>query len=336
MLLEHVNQCLKRIRAEGLHGYNLPPPEGFLRGIDIVFMILPEQLAKSCRAYMDWHNDRIPDLIAPKTFTEKQVLFKFFAPIPLLSPSDKLRSPAYVPELVRPLVRIPKRIWVSDKAELPANKDIPPGSYYLKSNHSSGTNRRVAFPLTEQERRTLEVLARVWLTRAHSWSLSLWWYEMMERNVYLGEDLGSSDSDAADWKFFVCNGRVEIFQIDMDRSGNHRQTIYDRNGRFIDRVFYFNKGNAVEMPENLDMMVKVAEAIGSNFDFIRVDMFRKGGDIYLGEIGLVPNGAKIAIRSREIDERLGNAWHAPWLGKVDASYSSGHYSRVQTLGWEFG
>ncbi|WP_165375363.1 hypothetical protein [Roseovarius nitratireducens] len=35
----------------------------------------------------DW-----PDLIDPQTFTNKQLLFKFFGLIPRVTPSDKLRA----------------------------------------------------------------------------------------------------------------------------------------------------------------------------------------------------------------------------------------------------
>lgn len=323
-----------RIKEEGLHGVDQPPPMGTRRGIDVLGEAFDETFAISFNKYRLHHQKR-PNLFNPKTFTEKQVLFKFFGPIPDATPSDKLRSPAYAPLDVRHLVKLPKRLFIYDTPRLPADDEIKPGSYFFKSNHGSGTNLRVRFPMSASLRDTLEAKARRWLTKVHNAELGLWWYESMPRNVYIEEDLGSEIADAADWKFFVCNGRVEIFQVDVDRFGDHVQTIYDRDGNFLPQELYFRSGNPVEMPTRLDDMLRIAEAIGRNFDFVRVDMFIKGQDIYLGEIGLVPNGATRAILSPELDERLGAAWAAPWFGKVGKDFPGSHYSTIERHAWEW-
>jgi hypothetical protein len=303
-----------------------------MRGFEVLGDQLEDALTVSVKKYMLNHGRR-PNLVNPRTFTEKQLLFKFFGPIPGPTPSDKLRSPAYTPLDVRPLVQLPKRPFIYAEPRLPEDAEIAPGNYFFKSNHGSGTNQRVVFPMANETRAVLLQRAATWISRAHNPGLSLWWYETMPRNVYIEEDLGSETSDAPDWKFFVCNGRVEIFQVDVDRSGNHVQTIYDRNGEFLPYELYFKSGKPVIMPARLEDMIRVAEAIGRNFDFIRVDLFLRDNSIYLGEIGLVPNGATKSIRSGEIDERLGAAWQAPWMGKVGKGFPTGHYDRI-TIGPE--
>lgn len=270
----------------------------------------------------------MPDLIAPVNFTEKQLLFKFFGLIPELSPSDKLRSDFYVPDTVRHLFHMPRRSWISDTPTSPKNSSTKPGSYYFKSNHGSGTNLRVTFPISPERRRELEQMAKHWITKIHSRKISLWWYETMERNVYLEEDLRMPNGDAPDWKFFVCNGKVELFQVDTGRFGDHTQTVHERDGSYIPQELYYRTGIPVEMPKCLPEMIEVAEAIGRNFDFIRVDMFILHGKPYLGEIGLVPNGATLKIRSPHLDARLGAAWSAPWLGKVAPGFRDGHYGAL--------
>lgn len=329
MIWKHVGRATTEIYQRGLHGVRLAPPDGFLRGIDAIESeLFRARLAKSARAYYR-HHGHAPDLIAPATFTEKQVLFKFFAPVPLVpSPSDKLRSCGYAPREVRDKFSIPRRFGISASAKLPPNDALAPGTYYFKSNHGSGTNMRVTYPLEPETRQKLEAVADRWLNGGpHAPGLSVWWYEKFSRAVYLEEDLGAAGKDAPDWKFFVCNGRVELFQVDVDRSGDHRQTIYDRDGTHIDAMLYYLTGPRVEMPPELDRMVEVAEAIGRNFDFIRVDLYVRDGTIFLGEIGMVMNGATIRIHSPELDARLGAAWTAPWLGEID-SYAGAHYGSV--------
>ncbi len=326
----YVRQSLNEILRNGLHGIRLTAPEAFQRGVDVLGENLFPSMVRSVKAYQRNHG-QFPDLITPETFTEKQVLFKFFGLVPTPSPSDKLRSVGYVPPALRGSFEVPKRIWVSDKPQLPKNGDVADGTYYFKSNHGSATNKPISYPISDSRKAKEERTARYWLTKIHNERLSLWWYETMPRNVYFEEDLRMPNGDAPDWKFFVCNGRVEIFQVDTGRHSNHIQTIYDRDGKFIDQELYYESGLPVKMPDFLPEMVALAEGIGKNFDFIRVDLFVFRQKIYLGEIGLVPNGATIRIRSPELDRRLGSSWSAPWLGEVERDWKDFHYSNVK---WE--
>ncbi|MEL6586587.1 MAG: ATP-grasp fold amidoligase family protein [Pseudomonadota bacterium] len=324
----HAADALETIFKTNLHGTHLPVPAGFHRGVEVLGDGLGEALTRSVRRYGRSHG-RLPDLIAPKTFTEKQVLFKFFGLVPQQSPSDKLRSPGFLPQGLQDRARLPKRVWISDKPALPADDALPPGDYYLKSNHGSGTNMPITFPVPPDARAALEKKTAHWLTKPHTETLSLWWYETMPRNIYLEEDLRNPDGDAPDWKFFVCNGRVSLFQVDVDRRGNHRQMIHGRDGTYVPQELYYQTGAPIPMPDCLPTMVEIAEGIGQNFDFIRVDLFLLRGAPYLGEIALVPNGARTKIRSPELDDRLGAAWTPPWLGEVGDDWRHGHYGGVQ-------
>lgn len=328
-----VRRSLRQIREDGLHGVHNDVPEGYLRGVELLGDEFEPSLIRSVEIYHRNH-DHWPTLIDPPTFTNKQLLFKFFGLIPRATPSDKLLAYSYLPDDFRDQVLQPKIYWKSPAPELPGNDAIAPGTYWYKSNHGSGTNLPVTFPVPGEKRAELSTLARRWLTRIHSARLGLWWYEIMDRYVYLEEDLREGDDDAADWKFYVCNGRVVIYQHDADRSGEHKQTVYTRDGTYLNKRMYFrlNGARPVAAPEKLDVMVAAAEAIGQFFDFIRVDMFIRSGRIYLGEIGLVPNGCTKRIRAPELDWMLGGAWHAPWMGRVDKTFSDGHYHRARPFG----
>jgi len=325
---EFVIQALERIADEGLHGIHEPLPERYLRGVEMLGDAFAPGLVRSVEIYRKNH-ECWPDLIDPQTFTNKQLLFKFFGLIPRVTPSDKLRAHDWLPPHLHAQIRRPRILWRTDTPDLPGNEEIAPGTYWLKCNHGSGTNLPVTFPLDEDTRTELRRLTRRWLRRVHSTRLSLWWYELMDRAIYLEEDLREGMEDAADWKFYVCNGRVVVYQHDADRSGTHLQTVYSRLGTWLNKQLYVRKGRArpVAPPARLDLMVEGAEAIGQFFDFIRVDMFIRGGEVYLGEIGLVPNGCTKRIRDPELDWMLGGAWQAPWLGRVSPGFADGHYAR---------
>ena len=314
-----VQFSLDHIRSNKLHGIDRSSPTGYLRGLDTLGADFENGLWRSCKTYLKFHGS-LPNLIAPSSFTEKQLLFKFFAPIPIIATSDKLGSRAYSRGLTDAQLSKPKVIWRSKTANLPQNDAIPAGRYWLKSNHSSGTNMAINFPLDTETKKGLETIAEGWLRKIHNRRLSLWWYEMFDKVIYLEEDLSEAEGHSADdWKFFVFKGKVALFQHDKDRFGDHVQTIYRRDGSFIDRELYFKSGQPIPIPDQMSQMIKVAEHIGASFDFMRVDLFLHNDAIYLGEIGLVPNGCSMRIRSPVIDHLLGASWSAPWLGKTNTS-----------------
>ena len=310
-----VRRDLTTIRREGLHGINTPPRTGYSRGVEVLGEKLDKAVYLSAQSYRRRHK-KPPDLIEPVQFTEKLLLYKFFGLIPTSpAPSDKLSCMHYVPDSHRHLVKAPARTWVRASAELPHNSEVPAGRYYLKSNHGCGTNLPVNFPLTQKERKKLQKLTNHWMTHIHSPKRSLWWYDTIDRRIYLEEDIADQSDTANDWKFFVFHGRVEIFQVDSDRRGDHTQTVYQRDGAYLDEELYYKNGAAVPMPPQLHTMIDVAEAIGQQFEFIRVDLFLQNSTIYLGEITLVPTGAVRQIRSSNLDTRLGEAWQPGWLGR---------------------
>ena len=68
------------------------------------------------------------------------------------------------------------------------------------------------------------------------------------------------------------------------------------------------KGAPVERPARFDDMVRIAEDIGRQFEFIRVDFYVIGPQIFLGETTLVPNAAMRPVRSLMLDMALGALW----------------------------
>lgn len=159
-LRSFVDFSLNTIRDDQLHGIaETAPPRGYLRGIEVLGEDFLPALRRSCRIYRNNHGV-LPNLLAPSTFTEKQLLFKFFAPIPIVATSDKFGSRAYAEDLAEDSLSIPKVLWKSKAPVLPGNDEIPPGRYWFKSNHGSGTNMPVTFPISQEERSKLEETPR--------------------------------------------------------------------------------------------------------------------------------------------------------------------------------
>ncbi len=76
-----------------------------------------------------------------------------------------------------------------------------------------------------------------------------------------------------DYKFYVFNGEVKMVQIDTNRFDDSYQLYLDRSWE----VLPFRKDckplkQPPPKPANLEKLVELAEVIGSQFDFVRVDL----------------------------------------------------------------
>jgi len=303
---------LAEIRETGAFGVNAAPSNGTRRGYDYygndparIFA-----LATSLNRYSQNHGE-IPDFLNPRTATQKLLVTKMFGEIPDGPPADKLMAELFVPRTVLPLLSPTRRVWISKSPVLPDNNVIPPGRYFLKTNFGAGNNIPVTFPLRDEDRPGLLEKVNYWFDRRHLhgfWA-GEWWYHDIKPRVFLEESLVAEGQDIADWKFWVAAGRLQIVQVDQDRSTAHVQRIYDRDFNLLPHELYYRTDTAPDpRPDRYVDMVRVAEAVASKLEFARVDFFVRGLDIFLGEITLCPFGAKMRMRSQELEKSIGEGW----------------------------
>lgn len=297
----------------GLFGADTSPPPGHLRSFDV----LPRRrLQYNLVRGMNWYASNhgfFPQIFRPRRFTEKLLVTKFFAPVPMPSPGDKLNNQLYIPQAFRDEVKTPKRYWESHVPVIPEQFDAPPGVYYFKANHASGANLKVELPLNEEDHERLTALAKKWLAFDYGVRGGEWWYEMVHRKVYLEESFSSIGESTTDWKIFVLNGKATLIQVDLDRDQNHVQLLYDRDFTWLPCELFFKTGDPIEKPQNFDDIVYVAEAIGRQFEFARVDLYNTAQGLVLGEITLAPGGARLRLRSPELDMWMGEQWDSAFF-----------------------
>ena len=321
LFLRYSEYLLEEIRNRNLFGVGRAPRSGFTRGYDYypseaarVFAI-----ATSINRFSQNHGYP-PNFLAPETATEKLLVMKMFGEIPEGPPADKLMAELFVPKEELPRLALTRRVWIANQPNLPDNAEIAPGRYFLKTNFGAGNNISVSFPLDTEARKTLIANQKTWFERRHRhgfWA-GEWWYQTISPRVFLEENLAEEGKDIADWKLWVIGGSVQIFQVDQDRSTQHVQRIYDRDFNLLkDELYYPSDPVPEPRAQRHDDMISVAEAIGQNLEFARVDFFLRGEDLYLGEITLCPFGAKKKMRSAYLDNRLGEAWNGSNLFPQD-------------------
>ena len=64
----------------------------------------------------------------------------------------------------------------------------------------------------------------------------------------------------------------------------------------------------IPRPDTLDEMIRVARALSSGFDHVRVDLYDIHGRVYFGEMTFTSGDGHIKTHPDEVDFLLGDLW----------------------------
>ncbi len=283
-------------------------PAGHKRGIDFYSAAsLLRVLARAVHFFNEAHG-HYPNLLEPRTFTEKVFWRKFLAVTKVPESGNKLRTASFIPDELKGKVRVPEVVWRSAEAKLPGNDRIAPGWYFLKANHGCGYVRRVRYPLAPDTVRRLETTAAHWLTLPYGIADGEWWYSTFAKEIFLERSLSAGRNLLA-WDFYVINGAIAFIMVNMKVDGATLSTWLDEDMNVLpyqnlklQRVGDFEKlGNYAEVRE-------AALRIGARCNAVRVDLYvPPEGGIYLGEMTFSPGNA-LGRRPPEFDRQLGDMW----------------------------
>ncbi|WP_448616824.1 ATP-grasp fold amidoligase family protein [Modestobacter sp. URMC 112] len=267
------------------------------------------------RAVLFWQaHGRRPHVRRPRTFTEKVNWRVVNDRRPLIGQlGDKLAMKAYAAR-VCPGVRVPRVLWAgTDVGEL-AGVALP-ASWVLKPNHGT---MRVHVGSGRPDVGELRRLTAGWLDEPLYASRGEWVYSQARRLLLVEEFLGSPGRLPVDSKFLVAGGRVRVVQVDTARlGGEHRRRLYTRDWTPLSVVEAVPPGPVEPAPATLPALTAVAETLGREFDFVRVDLYDVGGEIWFGELTPYPGGGLDPF-DPVLDRQLGAAWQLPPLDAVRA------------------
>lgn len=251
------------------------------------------------------------NLKAPKTFNEKILWKKIYDRNPLLSlTADKYGVRDYIrqrlgsaraEQILIPLLHVSK-----------SPDDIPfsrlPENYVAKANQGSGWNVIVkdGYPTSNEVRTLIDA----WLRAPYGLSKLEWAYQDIPRRVVFEEFLTDEDGKAPkDYKFFMFHGQCRMILVDSDRFGQHTRTLYTPEWQKLEVTLRFPGGSAVDKPGNLDRMIRLAEELSAEFDFVRVDLYSVRDRIYFGELTHYPGSGMSAFVPNQFDHELGSYWN---------------------------
>lgn len=117
------------------------------------------------------------------------------------------------------------------------------------------------------------------------------------------EPMLSEGEKIKDYKIFCFRGEPRLIQVDSDRHSDHKRNIYTTNWTPLDVTYNFPTGRWETAPSCLSEMLRVARVLSGQFEFVRVDFFIDGSDLYVGELTHCPESAHGRFKHRS-DEAL--------------------------------
>jgi hypothetical protein len=210
-----------------------------------------------------------------------------------------------------------------------------PKNFALKSNHGSGAmilvwegasldqglpnrprkpnwNQYLIHPNSWNQDLAIK-LCKQWLYQNYFYRVGQypeWGYKDIKPMLLVEELLTNSKNELPeDYKFFVANGRCQFIQVDTSRFNGHCRDLYTTDWTHIPvENIYPNSGQNLEKPSSLEEMVQVAEKLGEDTDFIRVDLYVTSKGIKFGELTNYPGGGVEPYSPNEFDFLLCQSW----------------------------
>jgi hypothetical protein len=272
--------------------------------------LVPDWVYVLRKCLLDFHagHGAYPNILNPRSFSEKIQYRKLFDRRPILVKfADKLAVRDYVRDRVGGDI-LPALYHVTeDPADIPLS--VLPDRFVVKPTHGCGW----IYIVRDKSKVDAEALKQIcagWLEENYFYRAGEWIYKSIRPRILFEELLDDGTGGIPyDYKFFVFDGRVQIISVDIDRYGDHRRNMYDRDWNKLKIGFQRATSDAVlPPPDQLPEMLRYAETLAAGFDFLRIDLYAMGSRVVFGEITATPASGLEPFWPGGTDRRLGELW----------------------------
>jgi hypothetical protein len=168
---------------------------------------------------------------------------------------------------------------------------------------------------TAFDRASFDRLARAWLRRRFGNGVNgEWAYNFVPPRLLVEEHLSGADGDIpADYKFFVFHGRCRYVQVITGRFGRQAEDFFSPQWQHLPlRADTLRGADPVPAPpRRLAEMISIAERLGRETDFVRVDLYALGDRIVFGELTNYPAAGYCPFSPKRFDAEFGAHWTVP-------------------------
>jgi len=242
----------------------------------------------------------------PKTYNEKIQWLKLYDRNPIyIDIVDKFKVRNYVNNTIGERYLVPL-LGVYDSFEEIDFSSLP-AKFVMKCTHDSGgvyickDKNLINYPRLKKQ-------FKIWLNTKYYRIAREWPYKYVKPRILIEEYLETNTKQPIrDYKFFCFNGKVQALFVASDRGIDTRFDFFDRNFNHLPFIqHYKNFDRYIERPEDLDIMIEIAERLGnSSFPHVRVDLYNLNGIIFFGEMTLYHFGGAVPFEPPEWDEIFG-------------------------------
>jgi len=253
---------------------------------------------------------RFPRLLRPKSFNEQILRRKLIGRSSIFRTfADKYAVRQYVAERLSADI-LPKLYCVESEPERICFDELPK-RFVVKPTHGSGWVR-VVLDRDALDRDELLRTCRKWLALDYHSVLREFQYKNIPRRIMIEEFIDDGTGSAPnDYKFMVFHGKVHLIQIDGTRFTNHCRSLYTPDWRNTHVRFHYDRiEGQIPRPVNLERMVQIAEQLSGGLDFIRVDLYDTGRQVYFGEMTATPGCGVERMDPVVMDDQLGALWRS--------------------------
>lgn len=252
-----------------------------------------------------------PDLVNPQRFSEKLLWRILFDRNPYyLLHCNKLYVRSYLlPKEIEGLRFV--RLYQVKHVISPADFRALPNQFVIKSVYASGLNEIVVDKNTCDVQKICDRFNSEMPVKRNAQGFT-YPYNCAIFEEYLGGPEGGVPDDFKFHCFRQPDGDYDIIvQVDSGRFSNHRRTFLDRSFNPLPVQIGPHAADEIcpKKPAQFDLMLRIAKTIAAGFDYVRIDLYSVGSEIYFGEITPFHGGAMRRIAPPEWDFRLGKMWH---------------------------
>lgn len=252
------------------------------------------------------------DLDEPKTLADKISWIELYTDQTAAARlTDKYEVRSYVSEkgLSRILIPLAGGPWVDA-----SNIDVAslPDQFVLKATHGCEMN------FICRDKASLDVdsmlaRARAWLESDYPRACVEPHYKFIPHRVYAEMYVGGMN-DVIDYKFHCINGEPAFILTCSERESSLKLNLYDLSWNAIDGLqgSMKNAGD-IARPSTLPEMIEISRVLSSDFDFVRVDLYEKDGEVYFGELTFSPAAGVLPYFSDDFIACWGEGLHVSGL-----------------------
>ena len=157
-------------------------------------------------------------------------------------------------------------------------------------------------------------LCASWLDRLYGQGPNREWaYGLIPRRIIIEEFLQDKNGEIPqDYKLFVFNGHCRYIQVDGGRFSNRTQDFFQPDWTHLP----MSGGppfatEPIAPPAQLNEMIDIAQRLGVETDFVRVDLYVLDDRVVVGELTNYPAGGESPFYPETFNTEFGRHWTVP-------------------------